>query len=452
MQNSIRCCLTAAFAAASIAIATPRSDADDWPGWMGPSRDGVYRESGIVDEIPASGLDVKWRVPIAGGYAGPAVADGRVFVFDYEKTQGAAFNNPGERSNLQGQERLTAFDAATGKQLWQFAYDCPYSISYPAGPRCTPTVDGDHVYILGSEGDLHALRVSDGGLVWKRSFKNDFAAEVPIWGFSAHPLVDGDLLYTMVGGSGDDGQGQAIVAFDKLTGTVKWSAIDDKAGYCPPSIIQRAGVRQLIAYHPTGVTSLDPTTGQAYWNVPITPAYEMSIARPMVDGDLMYASGIRTESVMIQLNDDEPTAKEIWRGEPKDSVYSANATPIFASGVLYGTDCNDGSLIAVDAADGSRLWTTFDATKPGERRFIKHGTAFVTRVGETDRYLIFSETGDLLMSRMTAKGYEDLGRFHVLEPSGECFGRSVVWSHPAYAGQTAFVRNDNELVAVSLAK
>jgi outer membrane protein assembly factor BamB len=412
----------------------------------------VYRESGIVDEIPADGLDVKWRIPIAGGYAGPAVADGRVFVFDYEKSQGEAFNNPGERANLQGKERLTAVDAETGKQLWQLAYDCPYSISYPAGPRCTPTVDGDHVYILGSEGDLHALRVSDGGEVWKRSLKNDFAAEVPIWGFSAHPLIDGDLLYTMVGGSGADGKGQSIVAFDKLTGEVKWSAIDDKAGYCPPSIVQHAGVRQLIAYHPTGVTSLNPATGGVYWNVPIAPSYEMSIARPMVDGDLMYASGIRTESVMIQLASDSSTAQEVWRGEPKESIYSANATPIFADGVLYGTDCNDGNLIAVDATDGSRLWTTFDATKPGENRFIKHGTAFVTRIGETDRYLIFSETGDLLMSRMTAKGYEDLGRFHVLEPTGECFGRNVVWSHPAYANQTAYARNDSELVAVDLAK
>lgn len=212
------------------------TSADDWPGWMGPNRDGVYRETGIIDEVPDAGLTIKWRTPIAGGYAGPAVADGRVFVFDYKKTAGEAFNNPGERANLMGQERLTVLDADTGKPIWQDAYDCPYSISYPAGPRCTPTVDGDHVYTLGSEGDLRALRTADGTLVWKRSLQEDFNAEVPIWGFSAHPLVDGDLLYTMVGG---DSQG--IVAFDKLTGEVRWKALDSAAGYCPPRSSNTAG-------------------------------------------------------------------------------------------------------------------------------------------------------------------------------------------------------------------
>ncbi len=421
--------------------------ADDWPGWMGPSRDGVYRETGIIDEVPANGLKVKWRTPIAGGYAGPAVADGRVFVFDYAKTEGEAFNNPGERANLRGQERLTALDADTGDQLWQHAYDCPYSISYPAGPRCTPTVDGDHVYILGSEGDLQAIRVADGEVVWKRSLKADLNAEVPIWGFAAHPLVEGDLLYTMVGGTG-----QGIVALDKLTGEIRWKGLDTSAGYCPPSMIQHGGVKQLIVYHPTGVTSLNPLTGRQYWDIPIAPSYDMSIARPMVDGNLMYASGIRTEALMIELSSDEPSAKEVWRGEPKNAVHSANATPIFADGVVYGTDCEQGSLIAVDARDGSRLWETFEATKPGEQRFIKHGTAFLTRVGDTDRYLIMSETGDLQMAKLTASGYQDLGKTHILEPTGECFGRPVLWSHPAYANRTVYARNDKEIVAVDLAK
>ncbi|WP_442508183.1 PQQ-binding-like beta-propeller repeat protein [Novipirellula sp. SH528] len=443
-----RCRLFSLIAAACFAgIAASEAVADDWPGWMGPSRDGVYRETGIIDEVPESGLKVKWRTPIAGGYAGPAVADGRVFVFDYEKTEGEAFNDAGQRANLKGQERLTALDAETGKQLWQYAYDRPYSISYPAGPRCTPTVDGDLVYILGSEGDLQALRVSDGEVVWKRNLPEDLGAEVPIWGFAAHPLIDGDMLYTMVGG-----EGQAIVAFDKLTGEVKWKAIDGNAGYCTPSIIEHGGARQLIVYHPTAVTSLNPTTGREYWSIPIAPSFDMSIARPMVDGDLMYASGIRSESLMIQLGSDSPAAKEVWRGEPKEAVHSANATPIFTEGVVYGTDCVQGNLVAVDAKDGSQLWSTFEATRPDEKRFIKHGTAFLTRLADTDRYLIFSETGDLQMAKLTAAGYEDLGRFHVLQPTGEAFGRSVVWSHPAYAGQTAFARNDEEIVAVDLAK
>ena len=124
----------------------------------------------------------------------------------------------------------------------------------------------------------------------------------------------------------------------------------------------------------------------------------------------------------------------------------------FVDGVIYGTDCNEGCLIAVDSKNGTRLWKTFEATKPGENRFLSHGTAFITRIGDTDRYLLMSETGDLLMASLTEKGFEELGRFHVVEPTSECFGRSVVWSHPAYANRTAYIRNDKEIVAVDLAK
>ncbi len=418
---------------------------DDWRGWMGSQRDGVYRETGIIAEIPAAGLDIKWRKPVSTGYAGPAVADGRVFVFDYQTESGKAFNNPGQRANLQGQERLTALDAGSGQQLWQHAYDCPYSISYPAGPRCTPTIDGDHVYTLGSEGDLKCLQAADGKVVWSRQLKQDFAAEVPIWGFTAHPLVDGDLLYCMVGGSG-----QGIVAFDKKSGQVRWKALDAKAGYCPPTIILAGGTRQLIVFHPAAIVSLNPQDGSQYWEVPINPSYEMSIARPMLDGNLMFASAIHNEAVLLELAGDGPAVKERWRGEPKSALHSGNSTPAFADGVIYGTDCNEGSLIAVDSKDGSRLWETFEATKPGEKRFIKHGTAFITRIGDTDRYLLMSETGELLMARLTRSGYQGLGRFQVIEPTNEAFGRPVVWSHPAYAGKTAYIRNDKEIVAVDL--
>ena len=421
--------------------------ADDWAGWLGTSRDGVYRETGIVDSIPASGLPIKWRKPIAGGYAGPAVADGKVFVFDYQKRGGDAFNDPGQRARLNGTERLLALDAQSGETLWQYSYERPYEISYPAGPRATPTIDDGKVYLLGAEGDLICLSAADGAEVWKRNLPEDFATEVPIWGFSSHPLVDGELLYTMVGGPG-----QGVVAFDKATGEVRWKALDVKAGYCPPRIIQAGGVPQLIVFHPEGVQSLDPKTGAAYWDIPVSPAYEMSIAQPMIAGDLMYVSSIHTEAVMIRLGTDAPTATEVWRGEPKNAVHCSNAPPMFVDGVIYGTDCHQGSLIAVDASNGDRFWETFQATKPDEKRFVKHGTAFITRIGQTDRYFLMSETGELIVAELTAKGFDEQGRMQVLEPTHESFGRAVVWSHPAYAGKTAYVRNDKEIVAVDLSR
>ena len=429
-----------------LVVGSPASaQADQWTGWMGDQRDGVYRSSGDVALGPST--EIVWKHAIGGGYAGPSVDNDKIFVFDYELAGGSVENNPGRRVDLSGKERLLALDAKTGEEIWQHAYDCPYSISYPAGPRCTPTVDGDRVYTLGSEGDLRCINVADGNLVWKTNFKSDFEAEVPIWGFSSHPLVDGELLYTMVGG---DGQG--VVAFDKMTGDIRWKSLDARAGYCPPSIIEFAGVRQLIIYHPEAVASLNLTDGSEYWSLPIKPMYDMSITRPMVEGSQMYVSGIRTEAMMIALNPNEPSAKEAWFGKPKDAVHCSNSTPLLVDGVIYGADCNEGSLIAVDAKDGSRLWSTFDATRQGEDRFVKHGTAFLTRIGETDQYLILSEIGDLIVAELTREGYKELGRKHILEPTGEAFGRGVVWSHPAYVDGVAYARNDEEIVAVRLAK
>ena len=424
-----------------------QSGADDWPGWMGEHQDDVYRDTGVISEIPATGLPVRWRVPVATGYAGPAVADGRVFVFDYQTEGGEIVNDPGTRVALQGRERITALDVSSGEQLWQHDYDCPYRISYPSGPRCTPTVDGDRLYSLGSEGDFRCLETVTGALVWSRQLKTELAAEVPVWGFCSHPLVDGDLVYCMVGG---DGQG--VVAFNKLDGTVAWKSLDTKAGYCPLSVINAGGVRQLIAFHPKAVSSLNPLTGDEYWSIEIAPEFEMSIAKPVRSGNRLYASAIYNEALMIELSDDAPSAKELWRGEPKNAVHSGNSTPIFTDGVIYGTDCVQGSLIAVDADNGDRLWQTFRPTQPDEKRFIRHGTAFLTRLGDSNRYLTMSETGDLIVAQLDRQGYTEHGRFHVLDPTAECFGRKVVWSHPAYANKTAYIRNDKEIVAVSIEK
>ncbi|WP_430454847.1 PQQ-binding-like beta-propeller repeat protein [Rhodopirellula europaea] len=430
-----------------VAATTPLATADDWSGWMGDQRDGVYRESGVIESIPDSGLKPKWKASIAGGYAGPSVADGRVFVFDYARRQGEAFNDPGKRADLTGDERLIVLDSETGKELWRHEYERPYSISYPAGPRCTPTIDGDRVYVLGSEGDLRCLSVTDGELIWSRNFPKDFSAEVPIWGFSAHPLIEGDLLYTMVGG---DGQG--VVAFDKMTGEVRWKQLDSNAGYCAPSILKQGDQKQLLVFSPTGIHGLDLLSGEPIWNVELSPMFDMSIAIPAIEGNRVYASGIRTESVMFELNENATAATELWRGERDHSVFSSNSPAVFIDGVVYGTDCNVGELIAFDAKDGDRLWSTFQATKPDEKRFIKHGTAFLTRIGDSNRFFVFSENGDLMIATLSKDRFEEHGRFHAIEPTQEAFGRSVVWTHPAYANQTVFIRNDQEIVAYSLVK
>lgn len=430
------------------------AQADDWRQWMGVTGDGIYYEKGIVESIPAGGLPVKWRHEIAGGYAGPSVANGRVYVFDYVKSSGEVMNDPSVRAQLGGSERLLCLDEKTGKELWKYEYECPYSISYPVGPRCTPTVDisgeGDEgrVYLLGSEGDFACLNATTGEVLWKKSFKNDYKAVVPIWGFASHPLVDGDLVYCMVGGDG-----QTVVAFDKLTGEERWKALSAREpGYCPPSIIEEGGVRQLIVWHSEAIVSLDLATGKEYWKHPIAPDFAMAIAKPQLEGNLLYASAIRNNSVLLDLNEQEPAAKEVWSYTKRGSLFAANSTPIFHNGTIYGTDCNEGCLKAIDAKDGKELWRTFDATRFGEKRRLSHGTGFLTRIDGTDRYLILSEIGDLIMARLTPEKYEELGRFKAVEPTSEAFGRTVVWSHPAYANRTAYIRNDKEIVAIDLAQ
>jgi outer membrane protein assembly factor BamB len=418
--------------------------AGDWPQWMGPGRDGVWNETGVIDAIPESGLTVKWRVPVHGGYSGPAVADGKVYLTDYVRTAGDAVNDPGQRAKLQGRERVLCFDAATGQELWQHSYDRAYAISYPAGPRATPTVVDGKVYALGAEGNLLCLHATSGELLWSKDLQQGYKTEAPIWGFCAAPLVDGQKLICVVGG-----EGSVAVAFDKNTGLELWRALSaSESGYSPPTIITAAGVRQLLIWDADKLNSLDPETGKVYWSQPLKPNYGMSIMSPRKSGDYLFASGIGKVGVLFELNQEKPGASVVWRGQTKTAVYAGNTTPLIEDGVIYGVDCDTGFLMGVDLKTGERLWETPKPTT-GTRRG-GHGTAFLVKNG--DRHFLFSETGDLILAKLSREGYEELGRFHVLEPTGECFGREVVWSHPAFADQAVFARNDKELVCVSLKK
>ncbi len=158
---------------AVLAIAWPwPARADDWPQWMGPRRDGIWRETGLVESLPAAGLPVKWRVPVNGGYSGPAVVGGRVYLMDYERPEGDLANSPNDRSEVAGRERVLCFDAGTGELVWKHEYDCPYAISYASGPRCTPTVADGKVYALGAEGNLTCLDAETGKAVRTWTFNS----------------------------------------------------------------------------------------------------------------------------------------------------------------------------------------------------------------------------------------------------------------------------------------
>jgi outer membrane protein assembly factor BamB len=416
----------------------------DWPQWMGPERNDVWSETGIVEKFPEGGPPVVWRTKIGGGYAGPAVVGDRVYVMDYQRQGGELQNDPNNRNELKGIERVLCLSAKDGSLLWKHEYDCPYAISYANGPRCTPTVDGDRVYALGAEGNLHCLAADTGKVLWSKEFKVDYKAPTPIWGFTSHPLVHGDALYCVVGGPD-----AAVVAFDKHSGKELWKSLSaPDAGYSPPTMIEAGGTQQLLVWLPNSLNSLNPQTGETYWTEPLVPQYGMSVSAPVKSGDLLYVSGIGDIGGVWRLKADKPAVEEVWIGDNKSAVYTCNSTPFIAGGMIYGADCRGGQLRGVELDTGKRLWETFKPTT-GERR-ASHGTAFITKNG--DRYFLFSETGDLIIANLTREGYEEIDRAPILKPTSEAFGRDVVWVHPAFAHKHMFIRNDEEMVCVSLAK
>ena len=418
--------------------------AEDWPGWMGARRDSVVRETGLLRSIPESGLKTLWRVPMAGGYAGPAVADGRVLVTDYVVKSGKNTNNSGSRDKIEGTERVLCLEESTGKELWKHSYDRAYNISYGNGPRATPTIDGDRVYTLGAEGDLLCLSLADGRVIWSKQLAETYKTETPIWGHAAHPLVHGDLLYCLAGG-----EGSIVVALDKLTGAEQWRALSaGEIGYCAPSVINVGGKQQLLIWTPATLNGLDLKTGKVYWSTPLKPSYGMAIAVPRMSGNRLFAGGIGEVGGMFEIGDDGNSIKELWRGKAKTAVYPSNAPAYFDGKTIYAADNGSGQFIAASAADGTRLWQTYEPTSGGTRR-ASHGTAFLVR--NEDRYWIFSETGDLILAELTPEAYREIGRAHVIEPTSDAFGRPVVWTHPAFANQHAYIRNDKEIICVDLA-
>ena len=417
--------------------------ADDWPQWLGPKRDSVWRETGIVQAFPPDGPPVRWRVPIAGGYAGPAVADGRVYVMDYVSS-GDRTGDPNSRSSLQGEERVLCFSETDGRLLWKHAYQRSYEISYPAGPRATPTVDGDHVYTLGAEGDLLCLNAEDGRVVWSRYFPRDYQAETALWGCCSHPLIVDDLLFCLVGGSDS-----VVVAFDKHTGEEVWRALSAKEpGYSAPALIYVDGQPQLAIWHAESINGLDPQTGRLFWSVPLDPAYGMSIATPRQSGSYLFAGGIVNKSVLLRLSAAPPMAEVLWQGRRSVGIGPVMVTPFLQGDYLYGVD-GKGELRCVELATGEQLWTTYAATTGGDRG-AHSACAFLVKQG--DRFFLASETGDLIIARLSPEGYNEISRAKIIEPTGMAFGRNVWWSHPAFANRCVYARNDQELICVSLAR
>lgn len=415
--------------------------ADDWPQWMGPGRDNVWREQGVLEKFPEGGPTIVWRAPIAGGYAGPAVADGKVFVTDYVTDDDVQISNF-ERKSSSGTERVLCLDESTGQEIWKHEYPVVYTISYPAGPRCTPVVYQDKVYTLGAEGRLWCLEADSGDVVWEKNLPKEYGAKTPLWGYAAHPLVDDGKLICLAGGDGSH-----CVAFDVDTGQEVWRTLTSPdLGYSPPTIIEAGGQRQLILCRVDAVTSVDPQSGSEHWSIPYEATSGSIIMSPVVSKPYMYVGGYSNQSLMLELAANEPLASVEWGNRSKRGVSPINVQPFVDGDVMYGFD-QSGYLMAVQIPSGDRLWQTTDAV--GGERPANSATAFIVR--QADRYWLFNELGELLIARLTPEGFEQIDRAKVIEPTGDAFGRDVVWSMPAFANKRAYIRNDEEIICVDLA-
>ena len=438
-------------------ITTSNVFADDWPQWLGPNREPVWRETDIVNTLPKIGPPLRWKAPVGGGYSGPAVAGGRVYLMDRVSEVGDLksgkfipgpnpFNNDNfVRRLLPGKERVICLDEANGNVVWTHEYDCPYTsvAKYAIGPRCTPTVDGDRVYTLGSEGHLLCLSTTNGDVIWSINFQEQFDLKLPFWGIASHPLIDGDRLICMVGGTDT-----TCVAFDKSNGKVVWSSLSSaEPGYCPPTIADIDGERQLVVWNSDAVCGLDPETGHQYWTVPFKPMFAMSIGAPQFAGRSMFLMGFNRKSALIEIAQSRRQAKVVWNGNTNRGIGGVLNTAIIHANHIYACGSN-GRYFCVELKSGEGRWSTFDFIDG--KRPKAWGNVFTVKNGE--RYFHLNDTGDLIIATMSPSGFQEISRARLIEPTHQVGNRTLVWSHPAFANRSIYLRNDRELRCYSLAK
>lgn len=423
-----------AFAWAALLVAPAMTLADEWPQWRGPNRDGVWREDGVVKRFAQKTLRHKWSVPLGSGYSGPTVADGRVYVMDRQV-------DPDQT------EAVHAFDWRTGEKLWSHTYPCLYrDVGYVAGPRASVTIDDGRAYALGTMGHMHCFDSATGKILWKRDLGAEYKIEMPIWGIAASPLVDGELVILQIGGA----DGACLVALDKRTGEERWRALDDRASYSSPIIVEQAGHRVLVCWTGDSVAGIDPQSGAVHWRHPFEISrMVISITTPVVDDNRLFVSSFYDGSLMLELAADRLAVESVWRRKGPDekitdSLHAMIGTPILAWPHVYGVDSH-GELRCIDGATGDRVWESLDAVPKA-----RWATIHMVRNG-ADVWM-FNERGDLIIARLSPNGYEEISRAHLIDPTLEQLRQrdGVCWSHPAYAHRHVFARNDQELVCASL--
>jgi outer membrane protein assembly factor BamB len=412
---------------------TAAAAADDWPQWRGPSRNGVWRETGIRRTLPEGQIELRWRVPIGSGYSGPTVAGSGVYVTD-------------RLTDPKDVERVWCFDRKTGEVRWSHTYDCSYlRISYEAGPRCAVVIDDGRAYSLGAAGHLFCFDADSGEVIFEHDLREEYDIEMPIWGIAATPVIEGDLLIVPVSGAD-----ACFVAFDARSGAERWRALADGGNYSAPIVVDQAGRRVMICWTANRVVGLDPATGTLLWEHPFGPrSMPMGIATPVYERGNLFFSGFFDGCLMLRLDPDEMRVEKLWsrRGPNEkvtDGLHCCISTPMIRGDHIYGVD-SYGQLRCLDTKDGTRIWE--DLTAVPRARWA---TIHMVRHGE--RTWMLNEKGELIIAELKPEGFREIARTQLLRPTREQLPErgGVCWSHPAFAHRHVFARNDEELVCADL--
>jgi outer membrane protein assembly factor BamB len=411
--------LAALTSAACVDAATPPAE---WPQWRGPLGNG-HAPAGVKAPatLPAEPR-VVWRQKIGAGLGSPVVAQGKVFYLD----------------NQGGKETAHAADSKTGSLLWSVPIDDTFKDHQSApGPRSTPLVDQDRVYVQSCRGEFRCLSVADGRTLWRKNFVEDFkaifvgekgtAAGASRHGNNGSPWIEGDRIFLAAGGQ----EGASIVCLDKRTGEVRWTSQSDPAGYGGPVIGSPGGVKQVLAFTVQGAIGLRYEDGALLWRVPVKTSFGRHVASPLVLDDLVIVGSHQagTMALKITRDGDGARAETAWLEKRIAINFSS---PVLIGGHLYGLG-PAGMMFCADARTGTELWST-EISRGGNN-------AQAQFVVVQDKILALTDAGELFLVAADPKQARILGRLKVA---------ASTWCNPAYVDGRLFLRDESDLLCIDL--
>lgn len=402
--------------AATGAVAQPSALAGDWAQILGPNRNGLSSETGLVDKWPSGGPKEVWRAPGGVGMSGLAIRDDWLVTLVQKE----------------GKQFVVSMGAQDGKPRWEQAVAPEFTNPMGDGPRATPTIVGDRVYVFTGEGILVALDFEDGKPLWRHDVVKELGGQVAEYGMACSPLVEEGRVIVTAGAPN-----ATVVAYDAPTGELAWKAGEDVAGYSSPAALKVGGRRQVVVYTGASVLGLAPDSGAILWRYPFETNFDCNIVTPLeINGDVFISSGENHGAALLKL---KPKGKafmveEVWTSfGPKSVLRNEWQTSMLIDGFLYGMDNVGGAgpithLTCVDAATGKRKWQ--------KERFGKGNL-----IAADGKLLISTMKGELILAKASPKEYIELGRATVL---------SMTRQAPALANGLLYMRDDEEIVCLDL--